>query len=199
MRTAADAEHLLQAGADKVAVNTAAVGRPQLVPDLADRFGAQCTVVSVDAARLPRAGRWWSRVVRYALASMWANWSHRATQLGAGEVLVTSWDRDGTGLGYDLDLIESVAGSVSVPVIASGGAADPRHLVEAVKAGASAVLVASMLTRRRLHGLRTEGCADRGENRGAALIIPSIDIRRGQAVQLVSGETVAVEAGHPGR
>lgn len=145
VRTATDAERLLEAGADKVGVNTAAVHRPDLISELADRFGSQCTVLSVDAAR---NGSGWEVVVASGQVRTGVEvrgWCRQGTELGAGEILLTSWDRDGTGHGYELPLIERVVEAVSVPVIASGGASTPENLVAAVKAGASAVLVASML------------------------------------------------------
>jgi imidazoleglycerol phosphate synthase cyclase subunit len=145
VRSADDAARLLDAGADKVGVNTAAVGRPGLVSDIAERFGAQCTVVAVDAAR--RNGSWdvvvHSGKQRTGLDAL--VWSRRVTMLGAGEILLTSWDRDGTGEGYDLDLVEGVSSHVDVPVIASGGASRHTHMAEAIRVGASAVLVASIL------------------------------------------------------
>lgn len=141
----ADAQALLEAGADKVGVNTAAVRRPALLADLAERFGRQCVVLALDAAR--RAGGGFEVVVtsgrertgRDALA-----WAVEAEARGAGEILLTSWDRDGTREGYDLELVRGVAGRVRVPVIASGGADSPGHLLEALQAGAQAVLAASI-------------------------------------------------------
>ncbi|MEX2624378.1 MAG: imidazole glycerol phosphate synthase subunit HisF [Acidimicrobiia bacterium] len=146
VRHESDAGRLLDAGADKVAVNTAAVSRPDLVAEIASRFGSQCTVVAVDAASRPSGG--WEVVVqsgsdRTGLDAV--EWCRTATTLGAGEILLTSWDRDGTRDGYDVDLIAAVASSVTVPVIASGGAARFEHLVAAIRAGASAALVASIL------------------------------------------------------
>ncbi|GMQ85778.1 MAG: imidazole glycerol phosphate synthase subunit HisF [Acidimicrobiia bacterium] len=146
VRTTEDASRLLESGADKVAVNTAAVARPALITELAERFGSQCTVISVDAARAGRNG--WQVVVgsgRIRTGTDVVAWCTEATALGAGEILLTSWDRDGTREGYDTDLVAAVARAVAVPVIASGGAATANHLVTAVEAGASAVLVASML------------------------------------------------------
>jgi imidazole glycerol-phosphate synthase subunit HisF len=145
VRDVDDAWRLLEAGADKVGVNTAAVIRPELITEMSRRFGAQCTVVAVDAAA---AGLSWELVVhsgkeRTGLDAV--EWCQKVVALGAGEILLTSWDRDGTGAGYDLELIREVCRSVGVPVIASGGASGHRHMVEAIRAGASAVLVASIL------------------------------------------------------
>jgi imidazoleglycerol phosphate synthase cyclase subunit len=140
VRALADARALLEAGADKVAVNTAAVERPELLTELADAFGAQCVVLSLDAAGLEvvvRSGR--ERTGRDAV-----QWAREATERGAGEILLTSFDRDGTRTGYDLDGLAAVADAVRVPVIASGGAANAEHLLEALRAGADAVLAASI-------------------------------------------------------
>ena len=145
VRRESDAGRLLDAGADKVGVNTAAVERPDLIADIASRFGSQCTVLAVDAARNATG---WEVVVRSGNERTGLDvieWCRKATALGAGEILLTSWDRDGTRDGYDVDLVAAVAGAVSVPVIASGGAARSEHLVAALRAGASAALVASIL------------------------------------------------------
>lgn len=145
VRRESDAGRLLDAGADKVGINTAAVSRPDLVAEIASRFGSQCTVLAVDAAR---ASGSWEVVVQSGSNRTGLDvveWCRKATALGAGEILLTSWDRDGTRDGYDVDLIAAVAGSVTVPVIASGGAARSEHLVAALRAGASAALVASIL------------------------------------------------------
>jgi imidazoleglycerol phosphate synthase cyclase subunit len=140
VRSAEDAGHLLEVGADKVGVNTAAVARPALVGEIAERFGTQCTVLAVDAAAY---GKGWEVVVESG--SKWTGldaveWCRKAVAIGAGEILLTSWDRDGTRSGYDLDLIAAVTTAVSVPVIASGGADQAGH-----EAGASAALSASIL------------------------------------------------------
>lgn len=146
VRTVEDVARLLEAGADKVGVNTAAVRRPRLVADIAERFGSQCTIVAVDAART-RRGQW--RVVvtsgKEPTARDVVDWCREVSERGAGEILLTSWDRDGTREGYDTDLVAAVSSSVNLPVIASGGADRAEHLVEAVRAGASAALVASVL------------------------------------------------------
>ncbi len=141
-----DARALLEAGADKVSVNTAAVKRPALLGELAGRFGSQCTVLAVDAAA-SAPGRW-EVVVNGGRSRTGIDveaWVAAAALLGAGEILLTSWDRDGTRSGYDLELIAAVASAVSVPIIASGGADNAGHLREALATGASAVLTASIL------------------------------------------------------
>jgi cyclase len=140
-----DAAALLESGADKVGINTAAVERPGLLDEMAARFGCQCTVLAIDAAATPGgmfevvtlSGR--RRTGIDAIA-----WAREAANRGAGEILLTSWDRDGTKSGYNLELISAVADAVTVPVIASGGAATPEHMAQGVLAGADAVLAASI-------------------------------------------------------
>jgi imidazole glycerol-phosphate synthase subunit HisF len=146
VRTADDARALLLAGADKVAVNSAAVARPELVCDIAARFGSQCIVGSVDA-RSVGEGRWevFTHGGRKATGVDAVEHAINLARLGAGELLVTSMDRDGTRDGYDLALIRMIADAVSVPVVASGGVGGLHHLVEGVTHGhASAVLAASI-------------------------------------------------------
>lgn len=145
VRKLEDATALLEAGADKVAVNTAAVSRPELLGEMASAFGCQCTVLALDAAR---AGKGWQVVVRSGrdrLELDVVEWAQVAVEEGAGEILLTSWDRDGTGSGYDLELLQAVCGAVGVPVIASGGAETAEHMAQALLAGADAVLAASIL------------------------------------------------------
>lgn len=144
IRTLEDARRLLEAGADKVSVNTAAVRRPELLTEIASEFGRQCCVLAIDAARrgggfevLVSGGREGSGLDAVA-------WAREGERRGAGEILLTSWDRDGTREGYDLELTGAVARAVSIPVIASGGADRPEHLHEALQAGADAVLAASI-------------------------------------------------------
>lgn len=144
VRSEQDVRTLLRAGADKVSLNTAAVSDPSLLAACAGRFGTQCVVVAVDARR--RDGGWEVVVEggRTPTGMDAVAWAERAAALGAGEVLLTSMDRDGTGEGYDLDLLRAVTGAVPVPVIASGGAGRPQHFAEALTAGgADAVLAAS--------------------------------------------------------
>lgn len=144
VRCLADAEALLDAGADKVSINTAGVERPDLISELAERVGVQCVVVAVDAAR---DGASWQVVTRSGAHRPGLDaieWMRSAERLGAGEILLTSWDRDGTRAGYDLDLIASASRSLRIPIIASGGANSAEHLVEALRAGADAVLAASI-------------------------------------------------------
>ena len=140
VRSVADAERLLEAGADKIAVNTAAIRRPALIEEIAARFGSQAIVVAVDS----RAGEVFSGGGRHAEGLGTLAWCRQVADRGAGELLLTSMDRDGTGTGYDVDLISSVAGAVSIPVIASGGVGTLDHLAEGLRAGADAVLAASI-------------------------------------------------------
>jgi len=144
IRSAADAGAALRAGADKVTVNTAAVRDPSLVSRLAESFGSQCIVAAVDVKRVE--GRFTVVVNggREATDLEAVEWSRRLEALGAGEILLTSMDRDGTGAGYDLPLIQAVSQAVSMPVIASGGAGNLAHLAEALEAGAHGVLAATI-------------------------------------------------------
>ncbi|MAF29923.1 MAG: imidazole glycerol phosphate synthase subunit HisF [Croceicoccus sp.] len=147
VRSAEDARTLLLAGADKVAVNSAAVARPEVVADIADRFGAQCVVASVDARRVGDQDRWeiFTHGGRKPTGIDAVEHAVKLADLGAGELLVTSMDGDGTKAGYDLALTRAIADSVSVPVVASGGVGTLDHLVEGVTKGhASAVLAASI-------------------------------------------------------
>ncbi len=147
IRSVADAQAVLDAGADKVSVNSAAVARPDLVGELAEVFGAQCVVLAIDARRRP-AGDGYEVFVsggRTATGRDAVEWAREGAERGAGEILLTSMDRDGTEEGYELDLTRAVAEAVDVPVIASGGAGNLDHLVDAVRDGrADAVLCASI-------------------------------------------------------
>lgn len=145
VRSHDDARALLLAGADKVAVNSAAVSRPELVADIAERFGSQCVVGSVDARRVGNGWEVFTHGGRTATGVDAVRHAIRLAELGAGELLVTSMDRDGTRDGYDLALTRAIADAVSVPVIASGGVGGLDHLVDGIRDGhASAVLAASI-------------------------------------------------------
>ncbi|HEY1539984.1 MAG TPA: imidazole glycerol phosphate synthase subunit HisF [Solirubrobacteraceae bacterium] len=146
IRSAADAQGVLDAGADKVSVNSAAVARPELVGELADVFGAQCVVLAIDAKRRPDGSGWEVFVAggRTPTGIDVVAWAREAVQRGAGEILLTSMDADGTTDGYDLALTRAVSEAVGVPVIASGGAGTLDHLAEALQAGADAALAASI-------------------------------------------------------
>ena len=181
IRSVADAQAVLDAGADKVSVNSAALARPELIDELAGVFGAQCVVLAIDAKRVPSGNgdasspiggdsrspigedssfptgedpgspagdgpRWEAYVAggRTSTGRDAVEWAREGASRGAGEILLTSMDRDGTSDGYDLELTAAVSGAVDVPVIASGGAGELEHLVEALRAGADAVLCASI-------------------------------------------------------
>jgi cyclase len=146
IRSVADAQAVLDAGADKISVNSAALARPELIGELAARFGAQCVVVAIDAKRDGDAESWQAYVAggRTPAGRDAVAWAREAVDRGAGEILLTSMDRDGSEAGYDLALTAAVAETVGVPVIASGGAGTLEHLVEALNAGADAVLCASI-------------------------------------------------------
>lgn len=147
IRSVDDAQAVLDAGADKVSVNSAALARPGLIAELAEQFGSQCVVVAVDARRRepsPLSWEAYSAGGRQASGRDVLEWVAEAQQLGAGELLLTSMDRDGTKDGYDIELLASVSAAVSIPVIASGGAGELEHLAGALEAGADAVLCASI-------------------------------------------------------
>ena len=146
VRSAADVDRLLRAGADKVSLNTAAIARPELLTEAAARFGSQCIVLSVDARRAPCPSGFevTTHGGRRGTGIDAVSWAQRATGLGAGEILLNSMDADGTRAGFDLPLIAAVRAAVHVPVIASGGAGQRGHFVPAGEAGADAVLAASL-------------------------------------------------------
>jgi cyclase len=147
VRTVADGRALLRAGADKVAVNSAAVATPGVIGALAEEFGVQCVVVAIDARRKPESGGWevYTHGGRRATGLDALSWAVECTRLGAGELLVTSMDRDGTEAGYDLELTRRIADSVRVPVIASGGVGELEDLVAgALEGHADGLLAASI-------------------------------------------------------
>ena len=146
IRSVADAQAVLDAGADKVSINSAAVADPDLIESLANVFGAQCVVLAVDARRRGDGEGWEVFVAggRTPAGRDVVEWAREGVERGAGEILLTSMDRDGTRDGYDLPLTTAVAEVVSVPVIASGGAGELEHLVAALRAGADAALAASI-------------------------------------------------------
>jgi cyclase len=166
VRAAEDARRILRAGADKVAVNTAAVERPALVRDIAEEFGGQCAVVAIDARALPGGGGWevHTHGGRRPTGRDAVAWAAECAGLGAGEILLTSMDRDGTRDGFDLALTRAVVDAVDIPVVASGGVGSLEHLVEgALVGGADAVLAASVFHRREFTvGQAKEYMAARG-------------------------------------
>ena len=161
IRSIADIDVLLRAGADKVSINTAALEEPALIETAANRFGSQCVVIAIDARRSGSAHEVHSHGGRLTTGRMAVDWAREAAERGAGEILLTSMDQDGTRNGYDLDLTASVVAAVDVPVIASGGAGNPEHLRGVLaEAGAAAALAASIFhfdahpvpeTKRYLH------------------------------------------------
>ena len=161
VRSIADIDALLRAGADKVSINTAALDDPNLVENAANRFGRQCVVIAIDARRTEKGHEVYSHGGRRATGRTAVDWARESAGRGAGEILLTSMDQDGTKQGYDLTLTDSVAAAVDVPVIASGGAGNPEHLRSVLSdAGAAAALAASIFhfdaypvpeTKRYLH------------------------------------------------
>ncbi|MEU0316181.1 imidazole glycerol phosphate synthase subunit HisF [Nocardioides sp. NPDC006273] len=147
IRSVDDVDRMLRAGADKIAVNTAAIDRPELIAEIADRFGNQVLVLSVDARRAPGTDSGFEVTTHGGRKSAGIDaieWAVKAAQLGAGEILLNAMDADGTEDGFDIDLIKAVRSEVTVPVIASGGAGKAEHFPPAVEAGADAVLAATI-------------------------------------------------------
>ncbi|MBE7618168.1 imidazole glycerol phosphate synthase subunit HisF [Gluconacetobacter entanii] len=145
VRTTDDMRRLLLAGADKCAMNSAAVSRPELISEAAQKFGSQCVVVAIDA-RSDGHGSWevYTHGGRTPTGRNVIDWCREVAERGAGEILMTSMDRDGTGKGFDLDLLRAACGAVRVPIVASGGVGDLQHFVEGAKAGATGLLAASV-------------------------------------------------------
>ncbi len=145
IRSVADMRRLLLAGADKCSMNSAAISRPELVREAAEKFGSQCAVVAIDA-RQSAPGKWevFSHGGRTGTGLDVLEWAKQVEAMGAGEILLTSMDRDGTGKGFDLELLRAVCNAVRLPVIASGGVGELRHFVEGAQAGATGLLAASV-------------------------------------------------------
>ena len=153
IRTVEDFKAILREGADKISVNSSAINRPELISEAADKFGSQCVVVAIDAKRRTDGSGWniYKNGGRVDVGIDAVEWAVRAEQLGAGEILLTSMDCDGTKAGYDLELTRAVAESVSIPVIASGGAGKLEHFYDALTEGkAEAVLAASLFHYKEL-------------------------------------------------
>jgi cyclase len=145
VRAVGDVQRLLNAGADKVSINTSAISNPQLVKDAADRYGSQCIVVAIDAKRVGDHWEVFTHGGRNATGLEAVAWAKKMERLGAGELLLTSMDRDGTKSGFDLELTRAISDAVDIPIIASGGVGNLQHLVDGVKeGGADAVLAASI-------------------------------------------------------
>lgn len=164
IRKVEDVTQLLRAGADKVAINTAAIRRPALVTETSQMFGSQCIVVSIEAKRRPQGG--WEAYTdngREKTGVDAVEWAHRAVELGAGELLLTSVDMEGTRRGFDLELIAAIGPHVGVPVIACGGAGSIDHVASSLRSGADAVAVASLLHyKTETVGSIKAGLRDRG-------------------------------------
>jgi imidazole glycerol phosphate synthase glutamine amidotransferase subunit len=212
IKTTDDCRALLEAGADKISINTAAVLRPSLIAEVARTFGSQCTVLAIDAVSSGEAS--WEVVIKSGKEKTGKDvvaWAVDAVAKGAGEILLTSFDRDGTRAGYDLGLLRAVSQAVSVPVIASGGADSAAHIAEAFEAGADAALAASIFhykdttvdsVKSALLDLAVPVRSSRPNvpNRtNRQCLVPSIDLLDGRTVQLVGGDPDALEvdAGDP--
>lgn len=153
IRTVEDFRMLLREGADKISINSSAIDNPRLICDAAEKFGRQCVVVAIDAKRRPDGSGWnvYKHGGRLDVGMDAVEWAMKADRLGAGEILLTSMDCDGTKAGYDIELTSIIAGNVSVPVIASGGAGTKEHFYDALTAGkADAVLAASLFHYKEL-------------------------------------------------
>jgi len=166
LRSVADMRRMLEAGADKVSINTAAVQNPELIREGAQKFGSQCIVVAIDARR-KGSGRGWEVLThggRRPTGLDAVEWAKKAASLGAGEILLTSWDADGHRTGYDLELTRAVSEAVSVPVIASGGAGNLEHLYEALVVGRADAVLAASIFHYRIYSIRQakEYLASRG-------------------------------------
>jgi cyclase len=158
VRTVNEMRDVLRAGADKVSLNTAAVADPSLIGQCADRFGRQAVVVAIDALKVADSGGalGWEVVVKGGRERTGLDavaWAQRAVELGAGELLVTSIDRDGTGSGFDTDLLRAISSTVEVPVIASGGAAGPADFIAAVRDGGADAVLAASIFHRQIHAM----------------------------------------------
>ena len=169
IRTVEDFKALLREGADKISVNSAAIMNPRLIADAADKFGSQCVVVAIDAKRRPDVGfNIYKNGGRVGMGIDAVEWAVKAESLGAGEILLTSMDCDGTKAGYDIELTKAISQAVKIPVIASGGAGSPEHFYEALtEGGAEAALAASLFHYKELEirevkeYLRTRGISVR--------------------------------------
>jgi imidazoleglycerol phosphate synthase cyclase subunit len=187
LRTLADIEAMLKSGADKVSLNTAAIKNPQLIADASNRFGAQCIVLAIDAKREPDGRSWrvYTHGGRNRTELDAVAWAKQAVTLGAGEILLTSMDADGTKAGYDCALTRAVSDAVTVPVIASGGAGELRHFADALDQGrASAVLAASLFHFGTLLGLSLHTLLD--------LRLNAVPLSLGLEL-LLGGETLSID------
>lgn len=153
VRSVSDMRSVLRAGADKVAINSAGVHQPRLIAACARAFGAQCVVVAIDAKRTGRTWTVYTHGGRVDTGLDALEWAARAQRLGAGELLITSMDRDGTNVGYDIALLTALRRRVSVPIIASGGAGSPSDLVEAIALGKADAVLAASIFHRSIHSI----------------------------------------------
>ncbi len=145
IRTMEDFQQLLLSGADKVSVNSAAIKNPDLISEAANKYGAQCVIVAIDAKKNAQGNyEIFTHGGRNSTGIDAIEWAKKVTELGAGEILLTSMDKDGTKSGYDLELIQKITSQISIPVIASGGVGNLQHLTDGIKAGANAALAASI-------------------------------------------------------
>lgn len=158
IRAVGDVRRMLQSGADKTAINTAAIKRPELIAEVAEEFGAQCMVLQIDAKRNGNGWEAYTDGGREHTGRDAVEWAKEAAERGAGEIFLTSIDREGTRRGFDLELTQAVSDAVSIPVVASGGAGNSGHLIEAINIGASAVAVADILhyERSTIYGLKND-------------------------------------------
>jgi len=157
LRSINDMRRILEAGADKIAINTAAVLNPEIISQGAQKFGAQCIVIAIDAKRANGVDPKWEVCIHGGRKSTGIDaieWAKRAVALGAGELLLTSWDADGQGTGYDLELTRAISEAVSVPVIASGGAGNLDHLYEALVIGKADAVLAASIFHYRIYSIR---------------------------------------------
>ena len=162
VRSVEEMRDVLRAGADKVSLNTAAVAEPGLIARCAARFGSQAVVIAIDALRDRDSWTVYVKGGRESTTLDAVDWAERAVELGAGELLVTSIDRDGTGLGFDTELLRTITDRVSVPVIASGGAAGPSDFVAAVRDGGADAVLAASIFHRRIHSIASVKAAMAG-------------------------------------
>ena len=195
IRAEADAAAAIDAGADKVSLNTAALSDPTLVTTLAERYGSQAVVVAIDAKQNGERFDVFARSGKVAANRDAVEWAREAESRGAGEILLTSIDRDGTRAGFDCELTAAVSSAVSIPVIASGGAGTFDHFLDVFTRGKADAALAASIFHYSEHAVADlkQFLAARGVPSRTLMLIPSIDLQGGRIVQLVQGEKLAVE------